>query len=148
METFSYEVIGTHESSADCSALLYAPLESPATFRHSTRYEFDANGGTEKLTQFVRRTLVDAHAQELHPSIDPSHCAISGHDFFLEIGMKAGALDNEKESIMQYYRSLDDPGFQIDALRIFRRYYIFGSNQTETFVRDMCNPAVNAWRVG
>lgn len=145
MATTTFEVTDRFDEPVDCSALLYAPLAGQATFRQSRIYLFDYAGDDKALRNFVSRTLVDHNAQELCDSGEP---AFSGHGFFLEIGMKAGALDNEKEAVLEFYRSQKEPGFTLRDLLIFRRYYIFGSDQVDTFVRDMCNPAVNSWRIG
>ena len=145
MATTTFEVTGSYDKPADCSALLYAPLASRATFRQSKVYHFDYEGDAGKLREFVSRTLVDDHVQQLNDSGEP---AFEDCDFFLDIGMKPGALDNEKEAVVEFYRSLKDPGFVLEDLRIFRRYYITGSKDVDTFVRDVCNPAVNSWKTG
>jgi hypothetical protein len=130
---------------SECSALLYAPLAEQATFRQSRIYRFDFQGDGASLKEFAHRTLVDDNVQQLSDSGVP---ALAGHDFLLDIGMKPGALDNEKEAIMEFYRSLPEPGFVLEDLRISRRYYVTGSRQVDTFVRDMCNPAIHSWCIG
>ncbi len=145
MATITFEVTGKFDEQRDCSALLYAPLAGSATFLQARIYRFDYDGDREQLRAFVYRTLVDHHAHEFNDAGDP---AITGHDFFLEIGMKPGVLDNEKEAVLEFYRSQVEPGFDLVNLQIFRRYYIFGSIEVEIFVRDMCNPAVHSWQAG
>jgi hypothetical protein len=62
--------------------------------------------------------------------------------------MKGGALDLEKETILNYFRSLQNPGFTLTKLILRKRVYVFGNEANEApFVRDICNPAVHTWEV-
>lgn len=137
-----YEIIGKFEDQADCSALLYAPLADPLTYRRSIRYELEFDGDQEALSQFVRRTLVDAISQDVFEDT----CPWEDETFFLEYGMKPSALDLEKEAILTFYHSLKDPGFTLHKLAIRQRIYVFGSASPEIakrFVRDLVNPAIH-----
>ena len=117
-----YEITGKFEEPADCSGLLYAPLNEALTYRRSRSYEFDFEGPVDRLTEFVRRCLLDEISQELSTGPEPW----SGYAFVLDYGMKPGALDLEKEAVLSYYRSLDDPGFKLENLAIRHRIYVFG----------------------
>ena len=66
-------------------------------------------------------------------------------------GMKAGALDLEKEAILQNYRGRQNMGFTLDGLKITQRVYVFGQGDKEAlaarFAKDVCNPAIHNWTI-
>ena len=141
-----YEITGRFEEPADCSALLYAPLAEPLSFRRSRSYEFEFEGAVDSLTAFVRRCLLDEISQELSTGPEPW----SDYAFALEFGMKPGALDLEKEAVLNFYRSLENPGFELKNLDFRHRIYVFGdasASVSETFERDIVNPAIHTWRI-
>jgi hypothetical protein len=61
--------------------------------------------------------------------------------------MKPGALDLEKEAIMNYYRGRSGDAFVLKNLQISQRIYIFGQGDANAisarFVKDIVNPAVH-----
>ena len=141
-----YEISGKFDEASDCNGLLYAPLARPLTYRRSRSYEFDCEGSEDAVTAFVRKTLLDESSQQLFINDSPWH----DEAFLLDYGMKASALDLEKESILSYYRSLKAPGFTLKSLAIRHRIYVFGDVETgiaERFVRDMVNPAIHTHRL-
>jgi hypothetical protein len=131
MPSLQAEVTGRFERPADANHLLYTPLEQPLTVSQSRRY-----------------TVV---SHDLAISDDP---VIPGAAFILDYGMKGGALDLEKETILAHHRGDPSPSFHIDSLRIARRLYVFGDIQaadtaslSDRFVRDIVNPAIHTWQV-
>ena len=143
--TRSFEILGKFESESDCQKLLYAPLTQKLTCRETQVYRFEFEGDEAALEAFVRRVLVDSISQT---SRDAGTPAFENRAFELEFGMKGGALDLEKETILNYYRSLPSPGFDLKTLTLRRRIYVFGEDaRPEPFVRDVCNPAIHIWEV-
>lgn len=143
--TRSFEILGKFESESDCQKLLYAPLTQKLTCRETQVYRFEFEGDESALEAFVRRVLVDSISQT---SRDAGTPAFENRAFELEFGMKGGALDLEKETILNYYRSLPSPGFDLKKLTLRRRIYVFGEDaRPEPFVRDVCNPAIHIWEV-
>ncbi len=142
----SYEIIDRYIEAGDASALLYAPLREPLTFRKTRRYEFDVEGDAAAVEAFVRHTLLDEVSQQLHAGGDP---ALDGARFVLDYGMKPGALDLEKEAVVKFFRGLKDPGFTLNSLVIRQRIYVFGDGAADPkrFIRDICNPAIQNWTV-
>jgi hypothetical protein len=145
------EVLGRYDHAGDANHLLYAPLPLRLTFRESRRYAVDFDGDEAALHSFLRRVLADATSHELRLGEAP---ALSGWSFCIDYGMKPGALDLEKETILQYFRSLPQPGFQLNGLRIMRRIYVFGApvdadvpDLAARFVRDIVNPAIHHHQV-
>jgi hypothetical protein len=63
--------------------------------------------------------------------------------------MKPGALDLEKEAILTYYKGIEEPSFELKELKIRQRIYLFGgkSDDSDRFVRDICNAAIHKWNV-
>ena len=62
--------------------------------------------------------------------------------------MKGGALDLEKEMILNYFRTLKNPAFNIDKLTLRKRVYVFGEGADPApFVRDVVNPAIHTHEV-
>ena len=140
-----FEILGQFDHESDCQKLLYAPLPRQLTFRETALYKVDFEGDAAALEAFVRQVLLDPISQQLRDGATPAF----GHAAFtLEYGMKAGALDLEKETILNYYRALETPGFTISRLTLRKRIYVFGAEaDAAPFVRDICNPAIHTWEV-
>ncbi len=140
-----FEILGQHDHESDCQKLLYAPLTQKLTYRETTLYKVDFEGDAAALEAFVRQVLLDPISQTLK---DGSSNTFEKAAFVLEYGMKGGALDLEKETILGYYRTLENPSFQISRLTLRKRIYVFGKDAPEApFVRDICNPAIHTWEV-
>lgn len=143
--TTTFEVIGKFDQESDCQKLLYAPQPHPLRFRETQCYRVEHEGGQAALDAFMRRVLVDPISQELHEN---AGLAFPEAAFALEYGMKGGALDLEKETILNYYRSLENPGFDLRKLTLRKRIYVTGEGaRPEPFIRDVCNPAIHTWEV-
>jgi hypothetical protein len=142
----TFEISDRYIDAGDANGLLYEPLEGGATYRSTRRYEVKFKGDKAALEAFIKKTLLDPISQELHEGQDP---ALDGYSFVLEYGMKPGALDLEKEAILSYYRGIEDPGFKLKDLRIRQRIYLFDgkSDDSDRFVRDICNAAIHNWNV-
>ncbi len=139
------EVVSRFDAEKDCAGLLYAPLQESLRFRKTRCYHFEYSGDAAALKEFIRKTLVDEVSQEVHMDGAP---ALDSFRFYLDYGLKPGVLDLEKDSILNYYRELEDPGFTITALELTTRIYIFGETGEKTpdvFVRDIVNPAIHRW---
>jgi hypothetical protein len=136
-----FEVTGKFESESSAQKLVYAPLSAPLTYRETQCYKVEYEGAGEELETFVRKVLLDPISQSLTVGGVPLWPA----KFILEYGMKAAALDLEKETILEYLRGLSDPGFSVTKLTLRRRVYVFGEGaEPEPFVRDMVNPAIHS----
>lgn len=141
---YECEVIrkGQHASEAD--ALLYTPMKAGLTMKHSRCYRFDFEGDEEALRSFARAVLVDEVSQEISDGSDP---VVKNALFHLDYSMKPGALDLEKEAIMNYYRGRSGDAFVLTQLHICQRIYIFGEGDATAisarFVKDIVNPAVH-----
>ena len=89
-------------------------------------------------------------------AIDPrltSHEMEQGH-IVVSYGMKGGALDLEKETILAHHKGDAGAGFTIQSLRIQRRLYVFDPAPTgdtaelsARFVRDIVNPSIHTWQI-
>jgi hypothetical protein len=54
----------------------------------------------------------------------------------------------EKEMILNYFRSMSSPGFEITRLTLRTRIYVFGEGaEPAQFVRDIVNPAIHTHEV-
>ncbi len=143
--TQSFEILGKFDHEGDCQKLLYAPLAQKLTFRETNLYKVDYEGDAAALEAFVRQVLLDPISQDI---CEGGASAFEKASFVLEYGMKGGALDLEKETILGYFRSLQNPGFTLTKLTLRKRVYVFGDQASETpFVRDICNPAIHTWEV-
>ena len=143
--TQAFEILGKFDHESDCQKLLYAPLTQKLTFRDSNVYRVDYEGDSAALEAFVSQVLLDPISQEMRDATTP---AFEKAAFVLDYGMKGGALDLEKETILGYFRSLSNPGFTITKLTLRKRIYVFGENAPDApFVRDICNPAIHTWEV-
>ncbi len=143
----TFEISDRFIEAGDANSLLYEPLEETMTFRRTRRYEIEYEGSdtSAPVEAFVRRTLFDPISQSLCVG---EKLALWDYDFAIEYGMKPSALDLEKEAVLDYYRGLKSPGFEMKELRIWQRIYLFGDGGSpERFVRDLCNPAIHQWNI-
>ena len=143
------EVIGRFDHPADANALLYTPLAATFTTRHTRCYRVEFEGDEAALTAFLTKVLADPVSHELRRGDAP---ALTGFAFFLDYGMKPGALDHEKETILAHHQqTAAGAGFTISSLKIQQRIYLFGeagaATHADRFVKDVVNPAVHTWQV-
>ena len=89
---------------------------------------------------------MDSYAEDVHFTGSP---AIGDYAFFIDYSMKPGALDLEKEAILESYRGARERSIEIASLRITRRIYVFadGALSPDRFIRDICNSAIHVWSV-
>jgi hypothetical protein len=151
MPSLQAEVTGRFDRPADANHLLYTPLEQALTVRETRRYSVEYSGDREALVAFLSKVLADPVSHDLAISDDP---VLAGASFVLDYGMKGGALDLEKETILAHHRGDANPPFHIESLRIARRLYVFDATQSpataalaDRFVRDIVNPAIHTWQV-
>jgi len=145
------EVTGRFDHAGNANALVYSPLATPHTYHATRRYILELAEDTPQAVAaaraFVEKTLVEEVSQQAHFGEAP---ALNGYAFILDYGFKPGALDLERETILNYYRSLPDPGFSLKKLTITQRLYIFAEGSAappEKFVRDLVNPAIHRHQV-
>lgn len=144
-EKRSFEVTGLFDREHACQKLLYAPIQGGCTYRETQVYHVEYEGSEAALEQFMRKVLVDAISQELSSA---DQVKFPKAAFVLEYGMKGGALDLEKETILRYLRDEPQADLNVIGLTLRKRIYVFGENLTEApFVRDVCNPAIHSWSV-
>lgn len=138
--TTSYEITSRFDTEGDAQTLLYAPPPQPLRFRKTMRYLFEYEGDAKALDAFVHEVLVDRISQEAQQDKGPLW---TGTAFILDYGMKGAALDLEKEAILNYYRTLKEPGFKLNKISLKTRIYVFGDGaDPAVFVRDIVNPAI------
>jgi len=143
--TKTFEILGKFDTESDCHKLLYAPHPLPLTYREGRLYRIEFVGDESALDAFVQRVLIDPVSQEFRIGGQP---AFEKSSFVLEYGMKGAALDLEKEMILNYYRSTENPGFEINRLTLRTRIYVFGEGaEPSQFVRDIVNPAIHTHEV-
>lgn len=141
----TFEILGKLDHESDCQKLLYAPLTKPLKYRETQCYRAEYEGDNVAALDFVKRVLLDPISQEMRDDGTP---AFPKAAFVLEYGMKGGALDLEKETILGYYRALESPGFELKKLTLRKRIYVFGdAADPAPFIRDVCNPAIHTWEV-
>jgi hypothetical protein len=108
-------------------------------------YKIEFEGDEEALKSFVGKVLIDPISQESRSGGKP---VFEKASFVLEYGMKGAALDLEKEMILNYYRTLEQPAFTIIKLTLRKRIYVYGSSADPAqFVRDVVNPAIHTHEV-
>lgn len=141
-----FEISDRLIEAGDANVLLYEPLEGGLTFRRTRRYVLEFEGDKSSASAFVEKTLFDEISQELHQGETP---ALSDFTFAVEYGMKPGALDLEKEAILNYYQKIEEPGFELKSLTIRQRIYVFGgeAHHSDRFVKDVCNVSIHNWSI-
>lgn len=151
MTELHFEVISRFQEPADADHLLYTPIHAGLTSRHSRVYSVSVEGDVERARKYLLSVLVDSIAQKYSEDASP---VLDGALFILDYGMKAGALDLEKEAILQNYRGRTGLGFEIGNLKITQRVYVFGQEGdrdkaalSALFAKDVCNPAIHNWTI-
>ncbi len=142
-----FEILGKFDTESDCHKLLYAPHPLPLKYREGRIYKIEFTGDEAALDAFVGRVLIDPISQEARTGGQP---AFEKAAFVLEYGMKGAALDLEKEMILNYFRGMNSPGFEITRLTLRTRIYVFGEGADTArsqFVRDIVNPAIHTHEV-
>jgi hypothetical protein len=142
-----FEITNTFSSDKSVNSLLYTPVESPLRCRETRLYELECEGSADKVEGFVRQVLADPVSDRVHVGEAP---ALEGQRFLLDVWIKPGALDLEKEMILTFYRELPNPGFTLRKLRLVRRLYFFGETgglTSEAIIKDVVNPAIQTSRV-
>ncbi len=134
----------------DANKLLYTPRPRRVTFSRTKVYLAEIEGDPEAFLAWMRRVLLDEVSQDLHAGDSP---AIVGAQLILEYGMKPGALDHEREIILEeYHREGDDKlGFTVRDLKLRTRLYLTAQDHQTIdpapFVKDIINPAVHTHQV-
>ena len=137
-----YEIAGKFEEAAPCDGLVNSQIDPGVTYRRSRVYEFTFDGDPVGVDRFVRHCLFDEIGQELAQD----RSLWSGETLLLDVGMKPGALDLEKEAILACLRGRPESGFRLDKFRLSHRFYFFGSVSEAVerrLVRDLVNPAIH-----
>lgn len=146
--TLTFEVISRFQEAADANKLLYTPIGGGLTARHSRVYTVEADGDREAARKYLLSVLVDPIAQEVSEAGTP---IIDNDLFHIDYSMKPGALDLEKEAILENYRGRKALPFSLKSLTITQRVYVFGKGDANTlsarFIKDICNPAIHRWTV-
>lgn len=127
-------------------SLLYTPAASDLVARESRIYRIRCTGDREALAAFLHRVLSDPVCDRVTLDGPP---AIDDFRFYLEIGLKPGLLDLERETILRFFHELEAPAFDLADLRLFRRVYLSGADPVpaERFVKDLVNPVIHQWQV-
>lgn len=133
--TLHFEVISRFQAAANADALLYTPLNAGLTFRRSRVYTVEISGDEQKAREYLLSVLVDPISQECTEQAAP---ILKDSLFTIDYGMKAGALDLEKEAILQNYRGRQNMGFTLDGLKITQRVYVFGQGDKEALAGALC----------
>ena len=134
----------------DANKLLYTPRTRRISFLRTKVYYCVIDGDASAFQAWMRRVLLDEVSQDLHAGDAP---ALGGSATILEFGMKPGALDHEREMILEeYHREGEDTlGFTLKDLKLRTRIYLSGEDgqpvDAAPFVKDIVNPAVHTHKV-
>ena len=125
MGSLSVEVVGKFGSKEDANKLLYAPLSTQATFRKSRVYRLEFDGSDDQARAFVHKCLVDQYTDDV--TFDQKSY-FDEYEFYIDYGMKPGALDLEKEAIISSQKGDDNSNFNLMKLELLQRVYVFSSS--------------------
>ena len=142
-----FEIENRYAPDKSVNSLLYTPVDSAMRCRETRVYEVEAEGDAERIAAFMKNVLADPVSDTLHTGDTP---ALSGHRYLVDVWMKAGVLDLEKNMILQFFHELPNPGFTLSRLRLVRRLYLYGETvdvSPERLIKDVVNPAIQTSRV-
>jgi phosphoribosylformylglycinamidine (FGAM) synthase PurS component len=146
MTQLQFEIVNRYAREKSCNELLYAPLESALRARETRGYRVEFSGEVSALRAFTHDVLADSVSETVS---EGEQAALSGYRFYIDVSLKPGCLDLEKEYILRFYGELEKPGFTLENLTVFHRYYLLGDDPvpSERFVKDLCNPVIHTWSV-
>lgn len=142
---YRLEVAGRFEQKRPLQELLYAPVAEDVSYRQSRVYEVNCSGDPAAAENFLRTVLVDEIGQIASSDSAP---LFEGSRAIVDIGLKRGVLDLERECVKDHYKNSAPAGFVISDLKIFQRIYIFGQvleQRLPELLRGVVNPAVQEW---
>lgn len=140
------EIHNRFQSDTDARHLLYAPVDTGMTYRTTRRYAFQYAGQKDALDRFIRTVLLDPVSEDLHDDARPR---FEEFCFYLDISLKPGLLDLEKEAVTSYVRDQRESDWTLQDLSVGRRFYFMGAGTTppEQMIKDMVNPVIHTWNV-
>ncbi len=136
------ELVNRYRTPRSVNGLLYTPTDSAATVRETRRYILEARADAPALEAFARKVLQDPVSEDLHVGPSP---ALDGWDFLVDIRLKPGLLDLEKEYVLKAARDLREAGVALESVTPVRRIYVSGAGASlppERLTRDVVNPAI------
>jgi hypothetical protein len=137
----SYEIVSLGPEWAAGSTLLFAPIEGSGEVLETRAYQFTYRGEEGALDDFVDEVLLDPITQGLGQ-------AVEGAQGWIDICMRAGVLDLEKEAILERARRHPADDLEILGLTLWRRvYYRRSVVGAAPYVKDLANPAIHRWEV-
>jgi len=138
------EITNRFDLPVDANSLLYTPRPGDVLARRTKVYVCDIDGDPDAAVAWLERIILDKVSQHLHRGSEP---ALDDAQVIIDYGMKPGALDHEREMILdEFAHSGMDAGFTFDKLRLHHRIYLFsesGAVDPAPFVRDIINPAIH-----
>lgn len=140
-----FEISALFGEAEDADHLLYTPTGAGWSCRRSRGYRLVTEGPRPAVEAFVREVLLDPVSQCWRSDGRP---AWDGWRVRLDIRMKDGVLDHEREAILACHRRLPAPGFELHSLQIIHHHYLFGEAvDPALFVRDLVNPAIHCHEI-
>ncbi|NKB23458.1 MAG: hypothetical protein GKR87_03580 [Kiritimatiellae bacterium] len=146
---YSIEIRNRFIQKQKTNTLLYTPLKSRGAYEQTRRYTINYSGNKKALKNFVREVLVDEVSEVVSSSLSP---AMQNFQFYIDVSLKPGTLNLEKEYILNYYQQLQAPDFELQECTIAQRTYIKSESESgdllpEPFIRDMVNPVIHTWNI-
>jgi phosphoribosylformylglycinamidine (FGAM) synthase PurS component len=96
--------------------------------------------------QFLHRLLLNPQSEEMHVNAPP---VIVPHVCCINIRMRPGHLDLEREYILGYCRHITTEDVQIADIKPVQRIYLLGDRIPDMprILRHLVNPVIHEWEV-
>ncbi len=141
------EIVSRRGDPASANEILFAPMDRAPSYRRTRVYDIEYSGSRDALRRFVAGVLLDEVAEDAR--FEESF-AYPQARAVLDVSLKPGLLDLEKEYIVDYARSHASDDFRLEDIRIAQRYYIDAPIEPvvlDRIRRDLVNPAIQECRV-
>ena len=106
MTQLQFEIVNRYAREKSCNELLYAPLESALRARETRGYRVEFSGEVSALRAFTHDVLADSVSETVS---EGEQAALSSYRFYIDVSLKPGCLDLEKEYILRFYGELEKP---------------------------------------